>query len=243
MAGMNTFLQRKSLFAIPLSRRWMIRLMATAGAASVIPAWAQTPASPGASPAGSGGAASPPDQRPVLLVLGDSLSAEYGLTRGSGWVSLLDRRLAGGGRVFRIVNASISGETTAGGVTRIEGLLRRQRPAIVIIELGGNDALRGLDLTTTEANLRTMARRAREAGARVLLLGMQMPPNYGQAYGEAFARVFVQVAKDTDAALVPFFLEDIGDKLEYFQPDRIHPNESAQPLMLERVWPELQRLL
>ncbi len=208
-----------------------------------MPASAQTPASPGASPAGSGGAVSSTDQRPVLLVLGDSLSAEYGLARGSGWVSLLERRLAAQGSVFRIVNASISGETTAGGVTRIDGLLRRQRPSIVIIELGGNDALRGLDLTTTEANLRTMARRAREAGARVLLLGMQMPPNYGQAYGEAFARVFVQVAKETDARLVPFFLEDIGDKLEYFQPDRIHPNESAQPLMLERVWPELQQLL
>lgn len=208
-----------------------------------MPAQGQTPASPGASPVAPAGPAAAADQRPVLLVLGDSLSAEYGLARGSGWVSLLDRQLSAQGAAVRIVNASISGETTAGGVSRIDGLLRRQRPAIVIIELGGNDALRGLDLKTTEANLRTMTRRARDAGARVLLLGMQMPPNYGQAYGEAFAQVFVQVAKDTGSSLVPFFLEDIGDKLEYFQPDRIHPNESAQPLMLSRVWPALQRVL
>ncbi len=208
-----------------------------------MPAQAQTPVLPGASPAPGSRTASPADQRPVLLVLGDSLSAEYGLARGTGWVSLLERRLGERGRNHRVVNASISGDTTAGGVSRIEGLLRRQRPVVVIIELGGNDALRGLDLASTTANLMTLARRSREAGARVLLLGMQMPPNYGKAYADDFARSFAQVARETDSALVPFFLEDIGERLEYFQPDRIHPNESAQPLMLERVWPVLERLL
>ncbi len=179
----------------------------------------------------------------MLVVLGDSLSAEYGLPRGSGWVQLLQQRIDQQGHSYRIVNASISGETTSGGVSRIDGLLKRQRPAIVIIELGGNDALRGLDLAATRANLLTLARRSKATGARVLILGMQMPPNYGVAYGEGFARIFEEVAKETDSALVPFFLEDIGERLEYFQPDRIHPNESAQPLMLERVWPALQKLL
>jgi acyl-CoA thioesterase-1 len=113
----------------------------------------------------------------------------------------------------------------------------------VIIELGGNDALRGLDLSSTRANLLGMAQRARATGARVLLLGMQMPPNYGAAYGQGFSRLFTEVARETDAALVPFFLEDIGDRFEYFQADRIHPNESAQPLMMERVWPALEPLL
>jgi acyl-CoA thioesterase-1 len=209
-----------------------------------MPVLAQTPSSPGTSaPSGNARSASVNDPRPVLLVVGDSLSAEYGLSRGTGWVQLLQRRLEERGHRYRIVNASISGETSAGGANRIEGLLKRQRPSIVIIELGGNDALRGLDLAATRANLSNMASRSKEIGAQVLMLGMRMPPNYGTSYGEGFARMFVEVARDTGSNLVPFFLEDIGERFEYFQSDRIHPNESAQPLMLERVWPALAPLL
>ncbi|NBO83528.1 MAG: arylesterase, partial [Betaproteobacteria bacterium] len=138
---------------------------------------------------------------------------------------------------------SVSGETTAGGRTRIDGLLKRQRPAIVVIELGGNDALRGLDLNTTRSNLVEMIARSRDAGARVLLLGMKVPPNYGKSYAEAFERVFESVARETGSALVPFFLEGLADRLEYFQTDRIHPNENAQPKMLDNVWPALKALL
>lgn len=222
----------------------MAQAIVGVGAVSVLPGWAQTPVGPGnSSSGGSARASSVKDPRPTLVVLGDSLSAEYGLPRGSGWVQLLQKRLDAGGHAYRIVNASISGETTSGGVSRIAGLLKRRRPSIVIIELGGNDALRGLDLASTRANLLKMAQQSKAVGARVLILGMQMPPNYGVAYGEAFARVFEEAARETNSALVPFFLEDIGERLEYFQPDRIHPNESAQPIMLERVWPALQKLL
>jgi acyl-CoA thioesterase-1 len=122
-------------------------------------------------------------------------------------------------------------------------LLKRQQPAVVVIELGGNDALRGLDLASTRANLTEMVRRSQSSGARVLLLGMKVPPNYGRAYSDSFERVFQEVVRETGAALVPFFLEGIADRLEYFQTDRIHPNESAQPRMLDNVWPALEKLL
>jgi len=178
-----------------------------------------------------------------ILVVGDSLSAEYGLARGSGWVELLRGRLRTHGVSRPVVNASVSGETSAGGRSRIDGLLKRQQPSLVIIELGGNDALRGLDLSTTRVNLTEMVQRSQQSGARVLLLGMKVPPNYGRAYSEAFERVFGEVARDTGAVLVPFFLEGIADRLEYFQPDRIHPNERAQPKMLENVWPAVEKLL
>ena len=176
-------------------------------------------------------------------MLGDSLSAEYGLRRGSGWVALLEQRLRQAGNPIPVRNASISGETSAGGHTRIPGLLRRHRPAIVVIELGGNDALRGLDLTATERNLREIARHSRESGARVLLLGMRMPPNYGREYGERFAALYTTIARSERAALVPFFLGGVGDRIDLFQPDRIHPNEQAQPMLLENVWPALSKLL
>ncbi len=178
-----------------------------------------------------------------LLVLGDSLSAEYGLPRGSGWVALLEKRLAARRPPLRVVNASISGETTAGGRSRLADLLARHAPGIVVVELGGNDALRGLPLGGTEANLREMVRAAKAAGARPLLLGMKMPPNYGRAYGEQFEAVYRRVAESEKVPLVPFFLEAFGDKAEYFQPDRIHPAENAQPLMLDAVWPTLSRML
>ena len=191
--------------------------------------------------AGSAAAASP-----VLLVVGDSLSAEYGLKRGTGWVSLLEARLAQEKSPVRVVNASISGETTSGGRSRLPALLTQHQPRYVVIELGGNDALRGLPLTMTRDNLGWMTQAARQAGARVLLVGMQLPPNYGRDYGERFSELFVQVARQHQSAVVPFFLQGFAnqpDAARYFQPDRIHPTEEAQPLMLATVWPEIRKLL
>jgi acyl-CoA thioesterase-1 len=181
-----------------------------------------------------------------VLVVGDSLSAEYGLRRGSGWVLLLEKRLRELGRKEVVFNASVSGDTTSGGRSRLPALLEQHRPRIVVIELGGNDALRGLPLSQTEDNLRNMARAGRQIGARVILLGMQMPPNYGARYAADFAALYPKVARETGSALVPFFLKDIADRAdptELFQADRIHPNERAQPLMLDNVWPEFKKLL
>jgi acyl-CoA thioesterase I len=183
----------------------------------------------------------------IILVVGDSLSAEYGLARGSGWVALLEQRLAREKIAARVVNASISGDTTSGGRSRLPALLTQHKPTHVILELGGNDALRGLPIAMTQDNLAAMARAAKAAGARVLITGMQMPPNYGRQYGEQFAAMFATVAKNESAALVPFFLKgvaDIEDSVEkMFQPDRIHPNAAAQPVMLGNVWPVLAPLL
>ena len=193
---------------------------------------------------GFAGSAAGAAQAPALLVVGDSLSAEYGLARGSGWVALLQQRLAP--RKIDVVTASVSGDTTAGGRSRLPALLAEHRPRVVILELGGNDALRGLPLDLTRANLTEMARAATAAGARVLLLGMQVPPNYGQKYAQDFAASFAAVAKAEGTALVPFFLKgvaDVPDTARYFQPDRIHPNADAQPKMLDNVWPALQPLL
>ena len=158
-------------------------------------------------------------------------------------MALLEQRLRERGDTRAIINASISGETTAGGRTRIGALLARHRPRVLVVELGGNDALRGLDLAATEANLQSILRAARDAGARTLLLGMRMPPNYGQAYGERFTTLFSRLARTERSALVPFFLEGVGDRMELFQADRIHPNERAQATLLDNVWPELKRLL
>ena len=181
-----------------------------------------------------------------ILVLGDSLSAEYGLPRGSGWVALLQKQLDQSHPGTTLINASISGETTSGGRSRLPALLRQHQPTHVVIELGGNDALRGLSLTMTRENLTFMAKAARDAGARVLLLGMQMPPNYGATLTRQFAALYPDVAKATGAALVPFLLKGVGDDadpLRWFQADRIHPNEAAQPRLLANVWPELQKQL
>lgn len=182
----------------------------------------------------------------TLLVLGDSLSAEYGLPRGQGWVALLTQRLAERHPPVRVVNASISGETSAGGKSRLPALMQQHRPNLVIIELGGNDALRGLSLEATQANLAAMVTAARSSGARVLLLGMQVPPNYGADYARRFADIFVRVAREHQASVVPFFLKGLADgpePMRWFQVDRIHPNLAAQPLMLDNVWPELKKLL
>jgi len=182
----------------------------------------------------------------TLLVLGDSLSAEYGLPRGSGWVALLEQRLVQENKPVRVVNASISGETTFGGRARLPALLAQHQPTHVIIELGGNDALRGLALDATRNNIEWMTQQAKKAGARVLLLGMQMPPNYGADYARRFAGIYTQVARSEKAALVPFFLKGVADgpdPTRWFQSDRIHPNTEAQPLMLNNVWPALKKLL
>ncbi|MEO6897759.1 MAG: arylesterase [Caldimonas sp.] len=181
-----------------------------------------------------------------ILVVGDSLSAEYGLARGSGWVALLDRRLARERHGIAVVNASISGDTTSGGLARLPALLREHRPGLVILELGGNDALRGLSLDATRANLAAMTRLAKAAGAKVLILGMQLPPNYGRAYGDRFAALFADVARSEGAALVPFMLKgvaDVPDSESLFQADRIHPVAAAHPTILANVWPVLAPLL
>jgi acyl-CoA thioesterase-1 len=181
-----------------------------------------------------------------VLVVGDSLSAEYGIARGAGWVALLQQRLQQERIAARVVNASVSGDTTAGGRARLPALLQRHQPAVVVLELGGNDALRGLPLTATRANLVDMARASKAAGARVLIAGMQLPPNYGRAYSEEFAALFAQVARAEGAALVPFLLAGVADGPDpyaMFQPDRIHPTAEAHARILDNVWPRLRPLV
>jgi acyl-CoA thioesterase I len=181
-----------------------------------------------------------------ILVVGDSLSAEYGLERGSGWVSLLEKRLAQDRIAASVVNASVSGDTTSGGRSRLAALLKQHQPTHVILELGGNDALRGLPLDMTQTNLTQMAQVAKAAGARVLIVGMQVPPNYGRKYSEDFAALFAAVARQEGAALVPFMLKGVADVPQseaLFQPDRIHPRAQAHPIILANIWPVLQKLL
>ena len=179
-------------------------------------------------------------------MLGDSLSAEYGLVRGSGWVALLQARLQLEKPGVQVVNASISGDTTSGGRSRLPALLTQQQPSVVVIELGGNDALRGLPIAMTQENLQAMTRSAQASGAKVLLLGMQVPPNYGQAYARQFANAYSQVAHDNQAALVPFLLKGVADGPDaqnLFQADRIHPVAAAHPTILNTVWQVLKKLL
>ena len=183
---------------------------------------------------------------PTILIVGDSLSAEYGLKRGSGWVALLDARLAQTKTAASVVNASISGDTTSGGRSRLPSLLTQHKPQVVVIELGGNDALRGLPLSMTRDNLTAMTKAAKATGAKVLLVGMQLPPNYGRQYGDEFAGLFPSVAKTEGAALVPFLLKGVADSPQadtLFQADRIHPKEAAHATMLDNVWPVLKPLL
>ena len=181
-----------------------------------------------------------------ILVVGDSLSAEYGLKRGTGWVVLLERRLAAQKIAVPVVNASISGDTTSGGRSRLAPLLAQHKPGVVVIELGANDALRGLPLAMTQENLAHMTQAAQKAGAKVLLVGNQVPPNYGSDYSNHFAGLFDQVAKAHKAAVVPFMLKGVADGADptrMFQPDRLHPREEAQPLILDNIWPALKKLL
>ena len=182
----------------------------------------------------------------MILVVGDSLSAEYGLARGTGWVALLEKQLAQEKINAKVINASVSGETTSGGRSRLAALLQQHQPSQVVIELGGNDALRGLPLQNTQDNLSFMAQSAQKAGAKVLLVGMQVPPNYGTDYAKRFAAMFETVAKTHKTAVVPFFLKGVADGADptrLFQADRIHPKAEAHPQMLANVWPELKKLL
>ena len=193
-------------------------------------------------------AAAPPTfgataRAPVILVVGDSISAGYGLASGQVWVSLLEAKLKQERHPHRVVNASITGDTTAGGRARLPALLKEHRPAVVVIELGGNDALRGQPLDATRANLEAMTSAAQAAGAKVLILGMKLPPNYGPRYVKAFDSMFEEVAKARKAAFVPYLFEGFGEDLAMFQSDRIHPTAEAQAKMLATVWPELQPLL
>jgi acyl-CoA thioesterase-1 len=182
-------------------------------------------------------------QPPVILVLGDSLAAGYGLPQGRGWVDLLQDKLAAEGLDHRVVNASISGETTLGGRNRIAAALERHRPDIVILELGANDGLRGQPLAALRDNLTAMVRAGRRSGAQVLLIGMRIPPNYGQIYARKFHAAFTDVARAERVPLVPFLLEGFADKRELFQPDGVHPNEQAQPRIVATVWKALRPLL
>lgn len=181
-----------------------------------------------------------------ILVVGDSLSAEYGLRRGTGWVALLEKRLGTEKIAAKVINASISGDTTSGGRSRLPALLAQHKPSHVIIELGGNDALRGLPLKMTQENLSAMTQAAQKAGAKVLLVGMQVPPNYGADYAKQFEKAFETVATAMKVPLVPFFLKGVADgadPLKLFQNDRIHPKEEAHPIMLDNVWPALKKML
>jgi acyl-CoA thioesterase-1 len=219
----------------PGRRRWLahcsVLALGVAGLAAHGSLWAQGKAAAAAS---------------VVLVVGDSLSAEYGLARGSGWVALLGKRIDEQKIAARVVNASISGDTTSGGRTRLPALLKEHQPTIVVIELGANDALRGLPLDMTRTNLVAMAQAAKAAGAKVVLVGMQVPPNYGRRYADDFAALYPSIAKAEGAALVPFLLAGVADAPDaesLFQADHIHPVAAAHPRLLDNVWAVLKPLL
>ena len=184
-----------------------------------------------------------PVEKPVIVVLGDSISAEYGLPRDTGWVALLRRRLADERIDYSVANASISGDTTSGGRARMPELLARLRPAVVIVELGANDALRGVPLATTEDNLRTIVEQAKQARASVVLVGMYVPSNYGPAYTQRFHAMYGTLAGQMNVKFVPFLLAGLENKPQMFQADQLHPTEAAQPVLLDNVWPVLAPLL
>jgi acyl-CoA thioesterase-1 len=182
----------------------------------------------------------------VVLIVGDSLSAEYGLTRGTGWVNLMSQQAAKESVKVKFVNASISGDTSSGGVSRLPQLLSAHKPHLLVVELGGNDALRGLSMNMTQQNLITMAREGKKSGAKVLIVGMQVPPNYGANYTQQMAQTYQKVSQETGAELNNQFLKGIADDtdpLRWFQPDRIHPNEGAQSLMMKNIWPQMKKML
>lgn len=201
----------------------------------VVMAAAMTPAAHAANP--------PEAAKPVIVVLGDSISAEYGLPRDTGWVALMRQRLASERIDYSVANASISGDTTSGGRARMPELMLRLKPSIVIVELGGNDALRGVPLSTTEDNLRTIIEQAQQGRAKVVLVGMYVPPNYGPDYTQKFHGVYEQLSHEFHVPLVPFLLAGIADKPEMFQSDQIHPTQQAQGVLLNNVWPTLKPLL
>ena len=205
-----------------------------------------TLAGPAAAQGRTEGSAAPAKAPRRILVLGDSLSAEYGLARGSGWVALLEQRLKTQQLGAEVINASISGDTTSGGRSRLPALLRQHRPTHLIIELGGNDALRGLPLKMTRENLKAMIQAGKDAGAKVMLVGMQIPPNMGASYARDFENSFKTVAQEEKVPLLPFLLAGVADRadaIEWFQGDRIHPLAKAHPVMLDNVWKVLRPLL
>ena len=179
----------------------------------------------------------------TVLVVGDSLSAEYGIARGAGWVALLEQKMKAEKIDAKVVNASISGETTSGGRARLPALLGQHKPDVVVIELGANDGLRGLPVPSAEANLRAMIAAAQAQKARVLLVGMRMPPNYGRAYTERFFGMFKTVSTSTKSPLVPFMLEGVADKPALFQQDRLHPTAQAHPIILNNIWPTFSKMV
>ena len=180
---------------------------------------------------------------PAVLVLGDSISAGYGLPANTGWTTLLQQRLVAEHYPHRVVNASISGDTTAGGRARLDALLTKHRPAVTVIELGGNDGLRGGSLDALRSNLAAMTAAAQKSGSRVLIVGLRLPPNYGPAYVRRFETTYADVARERKAALVPFLFEGFAEDNAMFQPDRIHPVSAAQARLLDNVWRELKPLL
>lgn len=190
--------------------------------------------------AASGSAYSAPK---TVLVVGDSLSAEYGIARGSGWVALLEQRLKAQKIDARIVNASISGDTTSGGRARLPALLQQHKPALVVLELGANDGLRGLPVPAAEDNLRSMIALAQKNQAKVLLVGMRMPPNYGRAYTDRFANMYKQLSTELKVPLVPFMLEGVAQEPANFQADRLHPLATAHPIILNNIWPQFAPLV
>jgi acyl-CoA thioesterase-1 len=203
---------------------------------------AATPAKP--EPAGKHPAAAPRPAR--ILIMGDSLSAEYGLPRGTGWVALLQARLAERHIQAEVFNASISGETTSGGRTRLAAQLQSHQPTHVVIELGANDALRGLALSSTQENLQAMITQSLQAKAQVVLVGMMVPPNFGKRYTDDFAGLFSKLAAQNKTALVPFLLQGVADRpdaRDWFQADGIHPQAKGHPIMLDQVWKALGPLL
>ncbi len=213
---------------------WSRALVLLLALALVAPAWAQSAASATARPAA---------KPRTVLVMGDSLSAAHGLASAQGWVALTADRIAKTHPGWKLVNASISGETTAGGASRIAAELARHAPAVVVIELGANDGLRGLPLAQTRDNLDRMIRASKAAGARVLLVGMRMPPNLGARYTEGFAANYTTLAETHDVSLLPFLLEPIARDRANFQADNLHPVAAAQPRLRDHVWPLLEPLL
>ena len=182
-------------------------------------------------------------QAKTILVMGDSISAGYGINAEQGWVNLLHQKLQAENKAYQVVNASITGETTAGGLARLDAILASAKPDIMLLELGANDGLRGLSPKIMQSNLTEMIRRAQAVGAKVLLLGIRIPPNYGSRYAEMFYGVYADLAKTLDIGWVPFLLADVALEKQLMQADGLHPNAEAQPVMLATIWPHLAPLL
>jgi len=185
----------------------------------------------------------PEETQPTILVVGDSLSSGYGLAPGESWVTLLQNQLTAEGYGYTVVNASISGDTTGGGLRRLPRALEIHRPEIVVIELGGNDGLRGTPIMVIRSNIDKMIRLAEDSGAEVVLAGMVIPPNYGEKYATGFTKIYSDLAENNDAALVPFFMDGVALDPSKMLPDQIHPNAAGQPILLDNLWPVLVELL